>query len=125
MATVLPHFFAGLAMFIIGRSFYKEYFEEKDNFKEHLFLLFVCLSFSFLPDIILIAHYTTKVSSYATLSPYHTIIHIIIVPTSIMLLIILKYKIEVKREPIWIMGLWSLILHVIMDFLIPEQGLWY
>ncbi len=125
MPTVLPHMFAGLAMFIIGRYYFKDYFEGEDKFKEHFLLLFVCLSFSFLPDIFLIFYYSTKISSYGTLSPYHTFFHIIIVPTAIILLITLKYKIDVKRKPIWIMGLWSLIVHVIMDLLIPEQGIWF
>ena len=111
-------------MFVIGRCYFKNYFNDKDRVKEQYLLLFVCVSFSVLPDFVLIIYYTTKIYSFDVLLPFHMLIHIIIGPIALFYLKKIRNKEYLKREPIWIMGLWAVILHIIMDLFIPDYGIW-
>ena len=124
MPGAFPHLVAGSAMFIIGRYFFKDYFSGNDKVKEQILLAVVCLSFSLLPDFFLVIYYTTHVLSFSTFVPYHNLSHLIFSPIAIIALLILKYWGKTKREPIWIMGLLSIVLHIIMDLFIPESGIW-
>ena len=124
MPGILPHLIAGCSMFIIGRFYYRNYFDGKEKFKERLLLLFVCIMFSFIADFFLIIYYTTKILPFDTLLPYHNLVFIIIGPIAIFFLLLIKFVINLKREPIWMMGLWAIILHVIMDYFIPDFGVW-
>ena len=114
MPGLLPHLIAGCAMFIIGRYYYRSYFDSDNKIKKLLLLAVVCLSFSFIPDFFLIIYYTTHILSKATLIPYHNFTHVILIPIAIVGLLII-YLVNPKRKPIWIMGLWSIILHLTMD----------
>ena len=120
MPGFLPHLIAGCAMFIIGRYFYKSYFDGKT--KEQLLLSFVCLSFSFIPDFPLGLYYIFNILSFKILVQYHFFLHIIISPLAIAILLILKYRVDTKREPIWLMGLCCIVLHIAMDLFIQETG---
>ncbi len=122
MPGAIPHLIAGGAMFIIGRYYYRNYFDGEDKFKERILLAAVCLSFSIVPDIILAVYYTTHISAFYTLLPLHNFVHLIFSPIAIIVLLVLKFKVNVKREPIWIMGLWCIILHLVMDLFISEHG---
>jgi hypothetical protein len=124
MPSVLPHVIAGCLMFIIGKYHFKSYFDGEDKTKERFLLLLVCLSFSFLPDFILIIYYGTRTSPYDIAFMIHSFVHFITFLMAIIIIIYLKYEINVKRRPIWIMGMFSIILHVLMDLFIPEYGLW-
>ena len=125
MPGVLPHLIAGCAMFFIGRYYFKNYFDGKDKLQEKFILAVVCISFSFIPDFFLILYYTTKIFSFETALLYHEFLFFLIGPIAIISLLILKFGIEVKTKPVWIMGLWCIILHLIMDFFIPDNGLWF
>ena len=125
MPTIIPHFAAGCALFIIGRFYFKDYFDGKDKTGERYYLFCVCVICSFIPDFILVFYYTTKIYSYETWSPYHIFAHYILGLVAVILLLALKYRIDVKRKPLWIMGLWAILLHVVMDMFVPESGVWY
>ena len=122
MPGFLPHVIAGCAIFIIGRNYYHSYFERKNKNKELLILAFVCISFSFIPDIYLGIHYTTHILSRNAAMPYHIFTHAALFPIAIIALIII-YLINPKRKPILVIGFWAIILHLIMDFFIDTGGL--
>jgi len=125
MPGVIPHLLAGIAMAILGRFYFKSYFDGKEKIKEKILLVIVCLIFSVIPDIFLIIYYSTKIFSKEFFLPLHDTVYIIIGPIAIFFLILLKYGIELKTKPIWIMGFWSILLHLIMDFFISEFNLWF
>ena len=122
MPGILPHVIAGCAMFIIGRYYYRSYFDGDNKTKKLLLLAFVCLSFSFIPDFFLGIYYTTHILSRCTLIPYHNFTHAALIPIAIVALLII-YLINPKGKPVWVMGLWSIIIHIAMDFFIPVESL--
>jgi len=125
MPGVLPHLIAGCAMFIIGRYYFRDYFDGGEKAKERILLAIVCVSFSFIPDILLIFYYTIHPFSFETILPDHELAHIMWGLIAIAALPIIKYGIKTKREPIWLMGFWSIVLHLIMDLFIGESGVWF
>ena len=124
MPGALIHLAAGTIMFIIGRYYFKNYFEENNKTKENIILLFTCLFFSIIPDFFLIIYYTTYIEPYEVLLIYHNFVFVISGPIAISALLILKYKINLKRKPILIMGLWCILLHITMDVFIADTGIW-
>lgn len=122
MPGLLLHLIAGCAMFVIGKYYFKSYFDGGNKTKERLLLAIVCLSFSIIPDFFLGIYYTTHVLPFKILLQYHNLLHIIISPMAIVVFLILGYLIDTKRGPIWVMGLWSIILHITMDLFIQETG---
>jgi len=124
MPGALPHLIAGCTMFFIGRYYFKNYFDGKDKFKERLLLAIVCLSFSFIPDFFLIIYYTTYILPKESFVIYHDLFALMLIPIAVATPIIMKYVINTKREPIWIMGSLCILLHIIMDFLIEETNMW-
>ncbi len=125
MPGFIPHLMAGCAMFIIGRYYFRDYFDGSDKIKERLFLAVVCILFSFIPDIFLIVYYSTHLVSFETVLPCHELSHVLWGPIAIASLLIIKYGIQTKREPIWLMGFWSIVIHMIMDVLVQESGIWF
>jgi len=124
MPGALIHLAAGATMFLIGRFYFKNFFEENNKIKENIILLFTCLFFSLIPDFFLIIYYTTYIEPYEVLLTYHNFVLIISGPIAISALLILKYKINLKRKPILIMGLWCILLHITMDVFIADTGIW-
>jgi len=124
MPGALPHLIAGCAMYITGRYYFRSYFDGDDKVKERLLLLFICLSFSLIPDFLLVIYYTTHVLPLEILFPYHDFVHIIAGPIAIVALLILKYGVDIERKPVWIMGMWSILLHITMDLFLPHNGVW-
>ena len=120
----LLHLAAGTAMFVIGRYYYKGYFEGVNKTKESILLLIVCLFFSILPDFFLIIYYTTYVLPFDVFLIFHNIVFIVIGPIAIIILLILKYRVHMKRKPILIMGMWCILLHLVMDLFIPDTSIW-
>ena len=123
MPGFLPHFIAGTAMFFIGRYYYRNYFEGETG--KTLLLLFVCISFSFVVDFFLIIYYTTKIMPFEVLLRYHNLAHFLAGPIVILLLVFLNFFTDLKRKPIWIVGLWAILLHLAMDVFLPECGVWF
>ena len=124
MPGALIHLAAGTAMFVIGRYYFKNYFIGDNKTKENIILLFSCLFFSIIPDFFLIIYYTTHVLPFEVFLNYHDIVLLISGPLAIIALLILKYKVNMKRKPILIMGMWCILLHITMDLFIPETGIW-
>lgn len=124
MPGVISHLIAGCAMFIIGRYYFKSYFDEPEKAKKLLLLAVVCLIFSVIPDLILIIYYTTHVLSFCELLPYHDFVFLISGPIAVVGLLILKFGVDIKTKPVWIMGMWCILLHIAMDLFAPEHGLW-
>jgi hypothetical protein len=124
MPGFLPHLIAGCAMFIIGRYYFKSYFDESEKAKKLFLLAVVCLSFSFIPDFFLIIYYTTHVLSFCDFLPYHDLLFFISGPIAIIGLLILKFGVDIKTKPVWIMGMWCILLHVTIDLFIPDMSVW-
>ena len=125
MPGMIFHLTAGIVMALIGGFYYKSYFENNDKTIELIFLVFSCLFFSILPDFVLIIYYLTHISSFCTAIYYHDFIFLLSAPLAIIGLLILRYWIDIKRKPIFIIGLWCIIVHVIMDFFIEESSIWF
>ena len=121
MPGLLPHLIAGCTIFIIGKYYYRKYFYGDNKIKKLLFLAVVCLSFSFFPDFFLIIYYTTYILPKCQLIIYHNFIHIVFIPIAIVGLLVL-YILNPKSKPIWIMGFWSIIFHLLMDYFIHTGG---
>lgn len=126
MPGPIPHLIAGCTLFVIGRYYYRSYFD--DNTNDKLLLAIVCIIFSFIPDIFLIIYYssfipniflgidfTSNIFSKDMFKPYHNLSHLVLYPVAIAGLIIVRYVVNPKRKPIWIMGLWAIIVHLTMD----------
>jgi hypothetical protein len=124
MPGVIPHLIVGSAMFIIGRYYFRDYFDGGEKVKERILLAVVCVSFSFIPDVLLLVHYTTHLFSFEAVLPYHGLAHIMWWPIAIAALLIIKYGVKTKREPIWLMGFWSIVLHLTIDLFMQESGIW-
>jgi hypothetical protein len=124
MPGAIPHVIAGCAMFIFGKYYFKSYFEGDEKANERHLLLIVCLTFTFVPDFLLIIYYTLGINPTYRIFFYHDLIHFIMVPIAIIYIIVLYDRIDEKRVPIWIVGMMCIILHVIMDLIIPDYGIW-
>jgi len=124
MPGALPHITAGFVMFIIGKYYFKSYFNEDNKFKKLILLAFVCILFSSITDIFLIAHYSTHILPYCTMLPYHNLLHLIFFAIAISVILILKYLGDIKQKPILFMGMLCILLHIVMDLLIPDTGIW-
>lgn len=124
MPGAIPHITAGVALFFIGRYYFKNYFNQDDKSIKLFLLAFVCISFSIIPDFLLIIYYTTYSFSFCAILPYHNLLHIILFITAIVGLLVTKFFLNIKSKPIWIMGMWAILLHIIMDLSIPDISIW-
>lgn len=116
MAGLVIHLIAGSTLYLIGRYHFRTYFNADQRTTENLLLLGVCLIFSVLPDFFLAIYYTTHLLPFRILMSYQMFNHALLIPLAIGILILLIYKVDIKRKPLWIMGIWALTLHLIMDF---------
>lgn len=124
MPGALPHLAAGCAMCIIGRYYFKKYFDGHDKFNERVLLAIVCVSFSFIPDFFLIVYYTTYSFPKESFVIYHDLFALILIPIALASLLLITYVMSPKRKPIWIMGSLCILLHILLDFLFEETGIW-
>ena len=123
MPGVIPHLVAGFAMFFIGLFCFRKYFADK-NASEKMLLLGVCLLFSCVPDFFGGLYHVFHLLPFETVEPYHFSLHLIITPVSLVVLLLLKFKFDVKREPIWVMGFCCIVVHIVMDLFINEGSMW-
>jgi len=124
MPGAIPHIIAGCSMFLVGRYYFRTYFDDDYKYKKRFLLAAVCLLFTFIPDFVLITYYTTHILPFDTMWPYHTLVHLLLIPIALVFLFTLKFFVNFKRNPIWIMGMWAILLHVAMDFIIPDTSIW-
>jgi hypothetical protein len=125
MAGLIPHLIAGCALYFIGRYYFKAYFESDNKTKKQILLAIICIALSLVPDIFLGTYYTTHILSFDTLMPYQIFAHYVLIPIAIALLVLLIFRFDTKRKPIWIMGIAALALHFIMDLFLEEAGLFF
>jgi len=123
MPGAIPHLLAGCVMFFVGWLYFRTYFEG-ERAREKLFLLVVCLVFSCVPDLFLVLYYMFHILSFKVLVSYHILLHSIVTPVSIVVLLLLQFKIDVKRKPIWIIGFSCILVHILMDLFIHEHSMW-
>lgn len=122
MPGVLPHLLAGTILYFIGRYAFRSYFEGAQKRNERILLLFVCLFFSIIPDVFLGLYYVLGLSTFKELLPYHVMFHQIVTPLTIGVFVALILVIDRKRTPTWLMGILSVLVHIIMDHFIEEFG---
>jgi len=116
MPGVIPHLIAGSILFVIGRYYFRNYFEGEHKTKEQFLLAGVCLFFSIIPDFFLGIYYITHLLPRETLINYHQFTHLILTPLAIGVLILLLFRVDIQRKHIWILIVWSMVLHLAMDF---------
>jgi membrane-bound metal-dependent hydrolase YbcI (DUF457 family) len=124
MPGAIPHIIAGAALFIIGRYYFKSYFNKDDKSIKLFLLAFVCISFSIIPDFLLTIYYTTYAFSFCDILPYHNVLHIILFIIALVGLLAIKFFLDTKNKPIWIMGMCAILLHITMDLSLPDISIW-
>jgi len=123
MAGLIPHLIAGCILSLIGRYYYKDYFETGQKTQRQVLLVFICVSLSVLPDIFLGTYYSTHILSFHTLLPYQVFTHYILIPAGIVCFALLAVLFDTKRKPLWSLGICALLLHFLMDMFLNEAGL--
>ena len=124
MPGFIPHFVAANAMFLIGSYYIQNYTDLVLTKKKHVLLYAVCLFSSIIPDFPLALYYAFHIGSFEVLVHPHAFLHYIISPIAVVFFIMLNYVYPVKNKPIWIIGILCILLHIMMDALIQETGLW-
>ncbi len=124
MPGAIPHIIAGFSLFIISIYYFKNYINEKNKSVKLFLFLFTCIIFSIIPDFFLIIHYVTYLYPFNYILPYHNLLHLILFLTALITLIFIKSFLKIKNKPIWFMGILSILLHISMDLLIPDNNLW-
>jgi len=125
MPGFIPHFIAGNAMFLIGSYFIQKYTSILYNHQNKIFLYIVCILSSIIPDFPLGFFYLFNFGTFESLVSYHAQLHLIISPLATISFIILASLNAIKKQPIWIIGLLCIFLHIFMDATIHEIGVWF
>lgn len=125
MPGAITHIIAGFSLSIIGIYYYKSYFNDENKYKKILFITFICIAFSIIPDIFLITYYITNLFTFCTFIPYHDALHRILFVAAIIGLIFIHFSSKIKNKPIWTMGMFALILHFIIDLILPDINMWF
>jgi hypothetical protein len=124
MPGIIPHLLVGISLFLVGEFYFKIKTKEDIPLINHGLLGTVCVCFSFLPDFPLALFYVFHIYSFDVGVIFQEQFINLITPLSLISLILIKYIISTKREPIWMMGPIAILLHVIMDIHIEENGIW-
>ena len=124
MPGFIPHFIAGNAMFLIGSYYIQHYTSLELTRRKHIFFYIICIIFSIIPDFPLALYYAFHIGSYELLVQPHAFLHYIISPVSVLFFIMLNFIYPVKNKPLWIFGILCILLHIMMDAIIQETGLW-
>ena len=124
MPGFIPHFIAGNAMFLLGSYYIQNHTQLEFHTKNKLILYLICIGGSIIPDFPLAIYYGLHVGSYDALIEPHALLHYIISPVAVVFFISLDLMYPMKNRPLYIIGILSIILHIIMDALIKETGIW-
>jgi uncharacterized membrane protein len=124
MPGFLPHFIVGNILFFFGWQYIKTFLKKDFTRREYLLLYVVCIFGSIIPDFPLGLYYLFNISTFDSLLRYHIFLHLIISPLAVGFFIILNVIGNVRKKPIWIFGVLSVIIHVLMDATIEEMGVW-
>lgn len=124
MPGFIPHFIAGNAMFLIGSYYIQRYTSLDLTRQKQVLFYFICITASIIPDFPLALYYAFHIGSYDLLVQPHAFLHSIISPLSVIFFIILNFIFPVKNKPLWIFGILCILLHIMMDAIIQETGLW-
>jgi hypothetical protein len=132
MPGFLSHVLAGGLMFFVGRFYFKSYFDGKNLDK--LLLAVVCLFFSLIIDFFLGVYYGSifLAGSYFgdflvsdVFFVFHDFFHVFMFFLAVFGLFSLRFLVDIQRRPIWLMGFYTVILHISMDVFIEETGLYF
>jgi hypothetical protein len=124
MPGFLPHFLMGNIIFLFGWQFMKVFSKEQYDKKDYFLLYIVCLIGSLIPDFPLGLYYLFGISSFESLLQYHITLHLLISPLAVSFFIVLNLIANVRTKPIWLFGVISVIIHILMDATIEEMGVW-
>ena len=122
MPGFIPHFIAGNAMFLLGGIYIQRYTDIPMTTKNNLILYGVCIGSSIIPDFPLGLYHILSFGTFETLVVYHSQLHLIISPIASITFIILAWLNLIKKKQIWIMGVFCIFLHIIMDANLHEIG---
>jgi len=123
MPGAIPHIIAGFTLFIVGKFYYNDYLSEKNEIARNITLFLTCLFFSTIIDFVLIIYYLTKILPFDTMWPIHYLVHIIFLLFGILFFVINNTIFNLKIKPLINMAMICIFVHLIMDFFIPEYGI--
>jgi len=121
---ILLHLIAGTSLFLIGEYYFRYKYQKLIERCDHILLFGTCMVFSLIPDITLGLYYVFHISTFETLVVYHYLFQIILIPAVFIGIFLLKFVIHPKKTLIWMFGMFCILLHIVMDFFIPEYGVW-
>jgi hypothetical protein len=124
MPGFIPHFIVGNAMFLIGSYYIQNYTDLHFPRSKQFGFYSICIISSIIPDFPLALYYALHIGSFQLLVGPHAMLHAIISPIAVILFIILSTIFPVKNKPIWIFGILCILLHITMDAIIQETGVW-
>lgn len=124
MPGFIPHFVAGNAMFLIGSYYIQNHTDLEFNKSKQFGFYSICIISSIIPDFPLALYYAFHLGSYQLLIGPHAMLHAIISPIAVIFFITLNTVFPVKNKPIWIFGILCILLHIVMDAIIQETGIW-
>lgn len=124
MPGFLPHFVIGNIIFLVGWQYLKRFSSEDYLKKDYIYLYAICLICSLIPDFPLGMYYLFDVSTFEFLVTYHIFIHLIISPLAVGFFIILNVLGIAKKKSFLLLGVFCIIIHIFMDAVIEEMGVW-
>ena len=124
MPGFLPHFLVGNIIFFVGWQYLKRYSTIEYAKKDYIYLYAICVICSSIPDFPLGLYYLFDVSTFEVLVPYHILLHLIISPIAVGIFIILNILGISNKKSFILLGVICIIIHIIMDAIIEEMGVW-
>lgn len=124
MAGVIPHLIVGISLFLVAEYNLKNFLKQEYKTNDHILLFSICLLFSIIPDFPIGLYYIFNISTWENLIVYHSYFHAIITPISLIALIIIIFFVKTKKQPIWIIGIICILIHIAMDLYIQEGSNW-
>lgn len=122
MPGVLVHIIAACIISILAVLYYHDHRISK-RAKLLPLMVFLIFWFSVFPDVFLALYYVFGVSDFFTMVQPHMIVHLLFFGVSVVAVVLLKFVVDVPKEPLFVMVFVSMVVHVVMDFFIPELGI--